>query len=86
MDFETDRLYYSHQQLHLHAHPTTATTADGGPDDDAENDGRPPEAAMDDDDDHINMDACRRHFREFLSTFMLCSLLDTYSTFWIHTL
>ena len=56
MEFEETRLYYSHQQLHA---PQSGADNDG--DDAAPN-------IMDDNDiqDKINMNAVRRHFREFL--------------------
>jgi hypothetical protein len=79
MEYDTERLYYSHQQLH--AHPPTTTGGENNNNDNAENgnNNRPPPAAgaggamMDgnDDEDNINMDACRRHFREFLRTFIV---------------
>lgn len=59
MDFDETRLYYSHQALQN----------SGTNNDDA--------VVPDDDDDHENFDpkAVRRHFREFLRTFVLLVLL-----------
>ena len=53
MDFDEDRLYYSHQQLQ--------TTRN--------DDGDAPDVAVDDsndDDGQADLEAVRRHFREFL--------------------
>jgi hypothetical protein len=58
MDYDEDRIYYSHQNLQ----------ATNNNDDDA-----PPSALNDDDDldgDDVNLHAVKRHFREFLSEFL----------------
>lgn len=60
MDFDETRLYYSHQQLQ------------SGNDDDAEGAGNEPEQVeAESNEDEINLQACHRHFREFLRTFKL---------------
>jgi len=55
MDFDETRLYYSHQQLQ-----TRNDAADqGGEEDDVA-------VALDEDDAQVDLQAVRRHFREFL--------------------
>ena len=54
MDFDETRLYFSHQQLQ-----TTAA--------DNDNDGQQANAvSQEQEEEDINLEACRRHFREFL--------------------
>ena len=58
MDFDETRLYYSHQQLQ-------STTAE------EENEQQQQQAAqtVSQEEEGINLEACRRHFREFLRKF-----------------
>jgi hypothetical protein len=58
MDFDEDRIYYSHQNL--------AAGSNGG---DAAADQPPPEAMLDLEDGAVDLGAVRRHFREFLREF-----------------
>ncbi len=69
MDFDADRIYYSHQNLHQQQ--------DG--------DGRPEQQQQttasrleDEEERAVDSDALRRHFREFLRklTHMTCCVLD----------
>lgn len=55
MDFDENRLYYSHQQLQRQP----SNEFDEQPNDDVD--------ATVEDDDNVDLDSCRRHFREFLS-------------------
>jgi hypothetical protein len=61
MDFDADRIYYSHQNLH-----GNVPVAEGS----AAPDGRGP--AIDEDERAVDADALRRHYREFLSEFSSC--------------
>ena len=54
MDFDETRLYYSHQQLQ--------TTAEN----DEEQQQQANAVSQEQEEEDINLDACRRHFREFL--------------------
>ena len=60
MDFDSDRIYYSHQNLH-------GPSAGGG--ENAAADGTAAAAApsVDEEDRAVDADALRRHYREFLS-------------------
>lgn len=61
MDFDADRIYYSHQNLHGNvpvADSSAAPDGRGGP-------------AIDEDERAVDADALRRHYREFLSEFSL---------------
>jgi hypothetical protein len=65
MDFEETRLYYSHQQLHQPLNnggdgETTANAPAGPRPVDEEND-----------DSQVPVQAVRRHFREFLRTYLI---------------
>jgi hypothetical protein len=52
MDFDEDRIYYSHQNLQQQERPSTNGVVD---------------TAVDgDEDDNVDLGAARRHFREFL--------------------
>jgi hypothetical protein len=69
MDFDSDRIYYSHQNLHG---PSTAGAGEGGAagSNAAGADGiigRPPMAVVDEEDRAVDADALRRHYREFFS-------------------
>lgn len=55
MDFDEDRLYYSHQALQQER-PDGENNAD---------------ANANNDTDNVNLTAVRRHFREFLRTYYL---------------
>jgi hypothetical protein len=70
MDFDETRLYYSHQQLQQQSAGTGENGDDeDGPDGDAAN----PNAAgvtFNEDDSRVDLQAVRRHFREFLSKFI----------------
>lgn len=60
MDFDETRLYYTHQQLQRNPQgQNNDETEDGGR---ANNDDAGEGSA-----DNVNLDAVRRHFREFLS-------------------
>ena len=67
MDFDADRIYYSHQNLHGNVvDDEGAAAADGRG------------SAIDEDERAVDADALRRHYREFLSEFVsadLCVLL-----------
>ena len=56
MDFDEDRIYYSHQNLQQQAAPNAAAGA-------AANNGR----LEDEEERAVDSDALRRHYREFLS-------------------
>ena len=64
MDFDEDRIYYSHQNLA--ASSAGNANANGG-----EADQPPPEAMLDLEDGAVDLGAVRRHFREFLREFGL---------------
>ena len=64
MDFDEDRIYYSHQNLA--ANSASGANANGG-----EADQPPPEAMLDLEDGAVDLGAVRRHFREFLREFQL---------------
>ena len=55
MDFDETRLYYSHQQLQ--------TTAEN---DEEQQQQQANAVSQEQEEEDINLDACRRHFREFL--------------------
>jgi hypothetical protein len=58
MDYDEERIYYSYQNLH-----SSNQTGDEGP----------PTAVNDDlDGDDVNLDAVKRHFKEFLREFIIC--------------
>ena len=62
MDFDETRLYYTHQQLQRNPQgQTNDETEDGG----RENNDNAGEGSA----DNVNVDAVRRHFREFLSEY-----------------
>ena len=54
MDFDETRLYYSHQQLQTVAEDENADQANA--------------VSQEQEEEDINLEACRRHFREFLRT------------------
>ena len=56
MDFDETRLYYSQQQLQTSV-------------EDEDQQG-PPTQTVSQEEEEINLSACRRHFREFLRTFV----------------
>lgn len=58
MDFDETRLYYSHQQLQ--------TVAEDDNDEQQQQAGPQAQGVAQEEED-INLPACRRHFREFLS-------------------
>ncbi|KAL3782344.1 hypothetical protein ACHAW5_003861 [Stephanodiscus triporus] len=63
MDFDADRIYYSHQNLHGHS-AADGVEAGGG------TAGHPREGIDDDDDGRaVDADALRRHFREFFRNY-----------------
>ena len=64
MDFDEPRLYYTHQQLQRKPQDENAG--------DARNRANPNDPGKDSA-DNVNMDAVRRHFREFLSEFLVVS-------------
>jgi hypothetical protein len=61
MDFDETRLYYTHQQLQRNPRGAAQSETDGG------------EGGINNDDtgeasaDNVDLDAVRRHFKEFLS-------------------
>jgi hypothetical protein len=57
MDFDDDRLYYSHQALQQDGNSRRNSDSNA--------------ATMDADNDNVNLMAVRRHFREFLRKFWL---------------
>jgi hypothetical protein len=59
MDFDDDRLYYSHQALQQDGNSGRNSDRNAAA------------AIMDDNDDNVNLMAVRRHFREFLRKFWL---------------
>ncbi|KAL3784813.1 hypothetical protein HJC23_013853 [Cyclotella cryptica] len=61
MDFDEDRIYYSHQNLHQ---PTTTTVGSGSGAANGSND-----RDLDEEERTVNLDALRRHFREFLRNY-----------------
>ena len=62
MDFDETRLYYSHQQLQRQRNNNHSNNhGDGDDPEDGKED-------FHDDDDDVDMNAVRRHFREFLRT------------------
>ena len=63
MDFDEDRIYYSHQNL-VANNAAGGANAHGG-----EADQPPPEAMLDLEDGAVDLGAVRRHFREFLREF-----------------
>jgi uncharacterized protein YgfB (UPF0149 family) len=70
MDFDETRLYYSHQQLQ-------STSGDvGRAETQEDNDSIPALVAVsiDEDDSRVDLQKCRRQFREFLRTFSLLLL------------
>ena len=64
MDFDADRIYYSHQNLHQQ---TSSPAAGGGG---AAAASASAAAALDEEDRQVDADALRRHYREFLSEFV----------------
>ena len=58
MDFDADRIYYSHQNLHQQAPPASGEGAAAA---------SSSSAALDEEDRQVDADALRRHYREFLS-------------------
>lgn len=62
MDFDEDRIYYSHQNL-------AASSAGGNANNGGGADQPPPEAMLDLEDGAVDLGAVRRHFREFLREF-----------------
>eukprot|EP00584_Thalassiosira_punctigera_P024764 CAMPEP_0172555120 /NCGR_PEP_ID=MMETSP1067-20121228/58060_1 /TAXON_ID=265564 ORGANISM="Thalassiosira punctigera, Strain Tpunct2005C2" /NCGR_SAMPLE_ID=MMETSP1067 /ASSEMBLY_ACC=CAM_ASM_000444 /LENGTH=107 /DNA_ID=CAMNT_0013343629 /DNA_START=120 /DNA_END=440 /DNA_ORIENTATION=+ len=69
MDFDADRIYYSHQNLQQQREHLPS----GGGDDGAANDAADPAAAggrlEDEEERAVDVDALRRHFREFLRNY-----------------
>ena len=77
MDFDEDRIYYSHQNLA--AGPNANNNADGQQQ-------RPPghaEAMLDLEDGAVDLGAVRRHFREFLRELNLAPYLHAYCWSWL---
>lgn len=69
MDFDADRIYYSHQNLHQQASSSAGDGAAAAPSSSA--------AALDEEDRQVDADALRRHYREFLSELELaCEVAD----------
>jgi hypothetical protein len=62
MDFDETRLYYSHQQLQQQS-GGTGENGDNEEDGDAENAAG---VTFNEDDSRVDLQAVRRHFREFL--------------------
>ena len=58
MDFDSDRIYYSHQNLHGPAAGGENAAADGA---------AAAAPTVDEEDRAVDADALRRHYREFLS-------------------
>ncbi|KAL7544282.1 hypothetical protein ACHAWF_007666 [Thalassiosira exigua] len=71
MDFDADRIYYSHQNLQRAAPRDGDAAAGGGG---APPPGGPPPELEDEEDREVDPDAVRRHFREFLSERSRCAL------------
>ena len=67
MDFDEDRIYYSHQNL--------AANSAGNGNNNGEADQPPPEAMLDLEDGAVDLGAVRRHFREFLREFGMDAFL-----------
>lgn len=69
MDFDADRIYYSHQNLHQQQ-----PGIDGAPQQQqsTNNNDRNRSSLEDEEDRAVDSDALRRHFREFLSEFNRC--------------
>jgi hypothetical protein len=61
MDFDETRLYYTHQQLQRN--PQGQNNNNGDEDEIANNNDDSGEGSA----DNVNLDAVRRHFKEFLS-------------------
>jgi hypothetical protein len=69
MDFDETRLYYSHQQLQQQSAGTGENgDNEDGPDGDAENAAG---VTFNEDDSRVDLQAVRRHFREFLRKLLL---------------
>ena len=62
MDFDETRLYYTHQQLQRNV-------GGAGQNNNATNNNNNNNHGADDGDESIDLDAIRRHFREFLRTY-----------------
>ena len=69
MDFDEDRIYYSHQNL-------AASSAGGNANNGGGADQPPPEAMLDLEDGAVDLGAVRRHFREFLRELDCWTCLD----------
>ena len=76
MDFDEDRIYYSHQNLA--ANSAGGANANGG-----EADQPPPEAMLDLEDGAVDLGAVRRHFREFLREFESLAVVLVWLKVWV---
>jgi hypothetical protein len=78
MDFDETRLYYSHQQLQQQSAGTGENGEDeDGPDGDVDNQNAAG-VTFNEDDSRVDLQAVRRHFREFLRKLLY---LDTIRSF-----
>jgi hypothetical protein len=81
MDFDETRLYYTHQQLQRHRGGAQQGGGGGGGDDDDDDENNNPTNGGADAEfgdgtvDDVAPDAIRRHFKEFLSKFLVLVLV-----------